>query len=140
VPAPAVYRFICPDGRSYVGPRRDIRKRHAYGVSNHNQRLADALDQYPSDAWAYEVLQVLPPGCSDEVRYSAEQRHIDRLRSWHPDHGFNCDPADYSVGGPAREFYQQQKSALLVRIRKEQKEHRYAWDEAATRPRTEPPR
>jgi hypothetical protein len=41
VPAPGVYRFICPDGRSYVGSRC------AYGVSDHNQRLADALDQYP---------------------------------------------------------------------------------------------
>jgi hypothetical protein len=45
----------------------------------------------------FELLQTLPAACLDEVRFRAEQHHIDRLRSWDPAHGFNMDPADYSA-------------------------------------------
>src|SRR5262249_24115509 len=95
----------------------DIRRRHVYGVIDHNERLAAILDQYPFETWAYEILQIFPPGCPDEIRYAAEQRHIDHLQSWHPAHGFNADPADYSVNSPAKEFARQRKAALLTQIR-----------------------
>ena len=43
---------------------------------------------YPSETWTYEVLEKLPPGCSEETMLHAEQSHIERLRSWMKEHGF----------------------------------------------------
>ena len=66
--SPAVYRFICPDGRSYVGSRNDCRARREEGIKGSNARLRAALEQYPADMWTYEVLQELPPGYwGDEI-------------------------------------------------------------------------
>jgi hypothetical protein len=93
-PEPAVYRFVCPDGRSYVGSRADCRRRERQGIQPGNKRLAEALAIYPANTWTFELLQTLPAACLDEIRLRAEQHHIDRLRSWDPAHGFNLDPAD----------------------------------------------
>jgi hypothetical protein len=111
--APAVYRFVCPDGRSYVGSRRDIRHRRNEGVTDQNRRLAAALNQYSSDSWTYEVLEALPAGCSDKMRLAAEQRHIDRLRSWSPEAGFNAFPAVWDGDGPAQRAARQWSAAKL---------------------------
>jgi hypothetical protein len=70
-----------------------------------NSRLAAALAKYPADTWTFEVLQALPGGCSKSDRVRAEQRHIDRLRSWDPAHGFNMNPSDHSIDGPCREAW-----------------------------------
>src|SRR5215831_19200036 len=87
-PAPAVYRFIAPDGRSYVGSRADWPARERMGINpprgQINSRLAAALAKYPADTWTFEVLQELLGGCSKSDRVRAEQYHIDRLRSWDP--------------------------------------------------------
>lgn len=89
--APAVYRFICPDGRSYVGSVRNGHSRTR--IARSNSRLASAFKQYPLERWTYEVLERLPRGCSKLDLRAAEQRHIDRLRSWAPDAGFNINVA-----------------------------------------------
>ena len=110
--APAVYRFIAPDGRSYVGSRANWRPRQRDGINpprrKINSRLAEALVQYPAKTWTFELLEHLPGGCSKTIRFRAEQRHIDRLRSWDPAHGFNMDPADCDSASPeCREAHRQ---------------------------------
>jgi hypothetical protein len=105
---PIVYRFICPDGRSYVGSVADGRNRNGRGgISRANSRLLDAFEQYPPETWIYEILEQLPPGCSDQVIREAEQRHIDRLRSWDPAVGFNMHPAIWEGEGPAQQAARQ---------------------------------
>jgi hypothetical protein len=91
--APAIYRFICPDGRSYVGGVKDYRHRADNGIARFNLRLDAAFAQYPPETWTFEVLERLSPGCSELKLRRAEQRHINRLRSWDAEHGFNIAPA-----------------------------------------------
>lgn len=95
--APAVYRFVCPDGRSYVGAVSDCRKRADNGIARSNTRLVVAFEQHPPETWTYEVLEHLPPRCSKRELHEAEQRHIDRLRSWDPAAGFNIAPAIWTT-------------------------------------------
>lgn len=92
-PAPAVYRYISPDGRSYVGSVGDCRNRNDKGIQRRNSRLLAAFKQHPPESFVYEVLEILPPGCSERVRLRAEQKHMERLRSWSPEFGFNIFPA-----------------------------------------------
>jgi hypothetical protein len=89
---PAVYRFVCPDGRSYVGAVQDIRWR-GNGFQRLNARLLAAFEQYPPETWTYEVLERLTPACPERELREAEQRHIDRLQSRSPESGFNIYPA-----------------------------------------------
>ena len=96
---PIVYRFVCPHGRSYVGAVSDGRKRHKT-FGRMNSRISAA--QVPPDGWRFEILQCLRPGCSRAELRAAEQRHIDRLMSWLPEHGFNIAPADWAGDGPAQ--------------------------------------
>jgi len=96
---PVVYRFICPDGRSYVGAVADGRGRHQR-LGRMNSRIAAA--QAPADSWRFEILERLRPGCSRAELRAAEQRHVDRLMSWLPEHGFNIAPADWAGDGPAQ--------------------------------------
>lgn len=91
-PAPAVYRFICPDGRSYVGSVSDNRKRAEQGIQRSNPYLLAAFEKHPPESFKYELLELLPPGCSERKLRTAEQRHIDHFQSWSPD-GFNIYPA-----------------------------------------------
>jgi hypothetical protein len=98
--APAVYRFVCPDGRSYVGAVADIRKREIYGIHRSNPWLEAAFERYPPDTFTYEILERLPPGCSRQQLREAEQRHIERFRSWDPERGFNIWPATWDGDGP----------------------------------------
>jgi hypothetical protein len=100
---PIVYRFICPDGRSYVGAVADGRYRGDRGIARLNSLLLDAFEQYPPESWSYEVLERLTPGCSWRDRREAEQRHIDRLRSWDPAFGFNMQPATWEGEGPSQQ-------------------------------------
>jgi hypothetical protein len=100
--APAVYRFVCPDGRSYVGAVGDSRNRAKQKIARSNSRLLTAFEQYPPETWTYEVLERLPLGCSKRDLREAEQRHIDRLRSWAPDVGFNIVSAVWEGDGPAQ--------------------------------------
>lgn len=81
--APAVYRYICPDGRSYVGGVSDIRKRDAYGIYRSNLWLEAAFELYPPESWVFEIR------CSERELRAAEQHHMDRLQSLDPEHGFN---------------------------------------------------
>lgn len=92
--ASVVYRFVCPDGRSYVGSTRDHRERSHRGIQRKNPQLIEAFALHPPKTWTYEVLERLPAGRSRKQRAVAEQRHIDRLRTWAPEHGFNMLAAD----------------------------------------------
>jgi hypothetical protein len=92
---PAVYRFIAPDGRSYVGSRKNIRNRTKAPIG-YNKRLLEALAIYPQDQWQFEILEKLEVGCSGELLREAEQRHIDRLQTFSPDFGFNVNPTSWS--------------------------------------------
>jgi hypothetical protein len=46
-PAPEVYRYICPDGRSYVGSVADHHKRDRHGLYRFNSWIGDALVTHP---------------------------------------------------------------------------------------------
>jgi hypothetical protein len=85
---PAVYRYICPDGRSYVGAVLDIEQRKKFGFLRTNARLKKAFLKYPPETFRFEVLEILEWGGMAEL-HQAEQRHIDRLRSSDPKYGFN---------------------------------------------------
>jgi len=98
--APAVYRFICPDGRSYVGAVADIRKRFDRGIARSNPWLDAAFKLHPPETWTYEILERLPPSCSIPRLREAEQRHIDHLGCWKPDTGFNMNPPVWAANGP----------------------------------------
>jgi hypothetical protein len=92
-PAPAVYRFICPDGRCYVGHTGNHRLRNRHGLKRFNPLIDEAMATYLPETWTFEVLEELSHGCSKETLRCAEQRHIERLRSFQPEHGFNIYPA-----------------------------------------------
>jgi hypothetical protein len=104
---PAVYRFVCPDGRSYVGAVGNCSGR-GDSIQRSNARLLAAFELHPPETWTFEVLEQLPPGCSMQTRREAEQRHIERLRSWLPEFGFNMLPAAWSWDGPAQHAGRQQ--------------------------------
>jgi hypothetical protein len=119
--APAVYRFICPDGRSYVGAVGNSRWRADGGLRRCNTRLLAAFEEHPPEHWTYEVLERLPPGCSRRELREAEQRHIDALCSWSPEAGFNILPA-VEGDGPAQRAARQFRAAIIDMARKAQRE------------------
>jgi hypothetical protein len=119
--APAVYRFICPDGRSYVGSVRDCRKRANNGIQRSNLQLLAAFELHPPKTWTFEVLEQLPSGCSSQALREAEQHHIDRLRSCSPEFGFNMTPATWTADGPAQRVGRQQTAARFA-IARQKKE------------------
>jgi hypothetical protein len=116
-PFPAVYRFVSPDGRSYVGSQGNIRNRDKRGIARANPRLMAAFEKHPPETWTYEILERLPAACSKERLRRAEQRHIERFKSWMPEHGFNIFPAFWKGTTPgtmaARKLRGDQHSALM---------------------------
>jgi hypothetical protein len=84
-----VYRFVCPDGRSYVGSTHNLRIRPVNGLQRSNRRIAAALAKYPAETWRFEVLERLPPGRPFLEAIAAERRHIERLGTLNPEQGFN---------------------------------------------------
>lgn len=92
-PAPAVYRYVCPDGRCYVGSVANHRNRNNCGLSRSNPWIDEAVATYPVETWSFEILKKLPPGCTEQRLRRAEQRCIERFRSWNPERGFNVHPA-----------------------------------------------
>lgn len=112
--APAVYRFVCPDGRCYIGGVSDSRRRADSGIARSNSRLVVAFERHPPETWVYEVLERLSPGCSKRELHEAEQRHIDRWRSWSPESGFNIYPAIWTGDGPAQRAARDFSAALLA--------------------------
>ena len=131
--APAVYRFICPDGRSYVGAVKDCRRRAERGIRRSNTRLLAAFKKHPPETFAYEVLEQLRPGCSERELREAEQRHIDRLRSWSPRAGFNIVPAVQDGDGPSHRIGKQFRQALIAKGHEIQRKHTAEWrDRTAT--------
>jgi hypothetical protein len=121
---PGVYRFICLDGRSYVGSTGDVYTR-ARGIDRRSTWLKAAFEQYPPKTWTFEVLELLPLGCSDQELREAEQRHIERLRSWDPEYGFNDAPAAWDADGPGAEAARRRANERLSR---QIKEARARWD------------
>src|SRR5262245_47836047 len=85
---PVIYRFICPDGRSYVGSTGDIGGRNRL-IGRVNKRLTAAFKKYPPQQWQFEIIERLPSNTSWLERFRAEQRHIERLRTSSPKFGFN---------------------------------------------------
>jgi hypothetical protein len=125
--APAVYRFICPDGRSYVGSQKDCRKRANEGIQRRNTRLLAAFEKHPPESFVYEVLESLPPGCSEMVLRKAEQKHINRLRSWDSQFGFNIVTAIKGGDGPAQHAALQFRRTLIERVHERARAWRYPY-------------
>jgi len=96
---PAVYRFVAPDGRSYVG---SVRCSDGRGdkLARSNTRIADALKTHPAEAWRFEILQRLYPDCSELELRTAEQNHIVRLKTYLPEFGFNMRAAVLELATP----------------------------------------
>ena len=124
---PAVYRWIAPDGRSYVGSTVHVSIRADHGIARTNKRLDEALKEYPFETWTYEVLERLNPTCSESELREAEQRHINRLRSWMPEHGFN---PGYAAAELACSEHRAQYSADIKRAAAESAER---WRAASER-------
>src|SRR5262249_3571926 len=93
---PAVYRWVCPDGRSYVGSTYNHKLRPRWGIKPSNSRLASAIKKYPAETWTFELLQLLPPACAVPALRAAEQHHIERLHTRDHKHGFNILPAVFA--------------------------------------------
>ena len=74
-----VYRFIAPDGRSYVGSCTEIDRHGRQGLGRSNSRMVEVFDRHPPETWKFDIMERLPPGCSKADRRAAEQRHIDRF-------------------------------------------------------------
>ena len=125
--APAVYRFICPDGRSYVGAVKDCRKRGEKGIQRSNGRLLTAFKKHPLKTFIYEVLERLPRGCSEQELREAEQRHIDRLRSWDSACGFNILPAIEDGDGPSHRTGKQFRQAVIAKVHETQRKQAVEW-------------
>jgi hypothetical protein len=114
----AMYRWICPDGRSYVGSQMDIRGRQGR-LGRNNVRLREALKIYPAETWRFEILERLEFYSDDQ--YEREQYHIDRLRTLDPQYGFNIHPAwkeemdirDRITVSVADQFYQPPRTPQL---------------------------
>jgi hypothetical protein len=87
------YRYVAPDGRCYVGSTSDIRKRDQRGIDRSNPWLREAFEAHPPETFRFEVLKTLPPGCSEQRMRRAEQRYINKFKSWDPAYGFNIFPA-----------------------------------------------
>ena len=124
---PGVYRFVCPDGRSYVGSRLNVTKRERAGIRAQNSRLAKTLKKYPPHTWRFEILERLRPGCATEQLRTAEQRWIDRLRTWSASSGFNMLPAVYAGDGPAQKAGRRFKRKILSEMKERQREFLQAW-------------
>jgi hypothetical protein len=52
---PAVYRFVCRDGRFYVGSTRRTKIRAQSGVQRWGCGLSAAIMEYPSETWRFEI-------------------------------------------------------------------------------------
>jgi hypothetical protein len=52
---PAVYRFSCPDGRSFVGSTSDLKARSLKGLSRTNRRIKTAIEKYPQSRLQIEA-------------------------------------------------------------------------------------
>jgi hypothetical protein len=89
---PSVYRFVCPDGRSYVGSVSDGLIRDREGVGRRNGLLDEAFEKYPPDTWIFEVLEWLPLDSDKIERRIAEQKWINHFDSMNPERGFNIRP------------------------------------------------
>lgn len=100
--SPAVYRFIAPNGMSYVGSTFYSKSRAIYGLQRSNDRLSAAQKKYPSETWCFEILERLPSKCSKRELREAEQRHIERFATLDPECGFNMNPAFGSHKAPSR--------------------------------------
>jgi hypothetical protein len=131
--APAVYRFVSPDGRSHVGSVKDSRNRAAIGIYRSNERLEAAFEQYPPETFVFEILEQLQPGCTAQQLRKAEQRHINRLRSWKPEAGFNVYPAIWKGDGPSqrggREFSRARIAVIHEDLRQRVAAQRQKWEQ-----------
>ncbi len=114
--SPAVYRWVAPDGRSYVGSTVHSFIRHTVGLDRKNRRIDAALKEYPQETWAYEVLEQLDPECSEAELRLAEQQHIERLRTWMPEYGFNMTPAVLEAASPEHRAQSSQAFRAIPRV------------------------
>lgn len=100
IPYRAVYAIVCSDGRAYVGGTETLSRRWGKHLSqlrlgrHHSKRLQEAWDALGSAAFAFTVLEDVPPEAS---LFEAEQRHINRLDSF--SNGFNVCPEAGSHAG-----------------------------------------
>jgi Zn finger protein HypA/HybF involved in hydrogenase expression len=92
-PHPAHHR--CPKCRAYWQSRD-----RGNALARSNSRIVAALKIYPIKTWSYEVLQRLEPGCSELELRTAEQQHIERLKTWMPEYGLNIFPAVVTMASP----------------------------------------
>jgi hypothetical protein len=90
-------------------------------IQRSNARLLAAFELHPPETWTFDVLERLPPGCSTQARCEAEQRHIDRLRSWLPEFGFNIVPAAWTADGPAQRVGRQRIVAAFAAAQQKKK-------------------
>lgn|GEM_PF-4406236 len=126
--APGVYRFVCPDGRSYVGAVGRVTNR-GDKLARSNRRLQKAFKKYPPETWRFELLETLPGGCTVAALRAAEQRHIDRFCTYKESSGFNMDPAVYADDGPAQKAYRRRRTKINRAIHARQREWRAYWAE-----------
>ncbi len=111
-PNPAVYRFVASDGRCYVGSTGNYKRKPCINIKRRNQRLLNY-----SSTWTFEILEELKRGCTTAKLREAEQKHIERLRSWDPQHGFNMRIASHSKASDASRQQAKIERRNIPRIR-----------------------
>ncbi len=93
-----IYKITClSNNRIYVGSSKNITSRyeqHWYGLRGNKHKschLQNAWNKYGEDSFIFEIIEL----CPEETRIEREQYHMDNLRSYDKEVGFNiCLRAD----------------------------------------------
>lgn len=93
-----IYRYIAPDGRSYIGKtglQQGARAQQGAGYRS-SSRFWNAIQQYGWETFKYQVLAVVPKNLPNAEKRACllESRYIKEYRTLSPLFGFNMRPKD----------------------------------------------
>ena len=94
---PAIYCFICPDGRRYISSRLNIHNRRKYEIGR-NARINEALKRYHPKPRMFEIFETLPVTTDIKSIRAIELQYILCFETWDEKRGFNVnDPTDNTL-------------------------------------------
>jgi hypothetical protein len=94
-----IYRYIAPDGRSYIGKtglQQGARAQHNGVGYRTSSRFWNAIQEYGWESFTYQVLAVVSKSLPDAERRACllESKFIKEYRTVSPRFGFNMRPKD----------------------------------------------